>query len=408
MKITRRKFLKVSGLAAATPLLGPRISLGFSGDKGTSRDVLVSVYQRGGVDGLNMVVPYFDGNYYDLRPTLAVNPPGAPNGALDLNGFYGFHPTMTALRDVYDAGDLAVIHAVGSPDPSHSHFDAQDFMERGILSKTGAYTGWLGRYLELANPLKADSPFRALGMGTTVQITIRGAVAAISMYDIEGFDLYGQQPEATAIRAALEALYPTDDFLDVSAQQTFAAVDLLDEADPQQYAPDNGAVYPETEFGRQLMQIGQMIKADVGLEVAAIDFGGWDHHDGQLGIFPAMMQEFSNSLAAFNQDMGDRMNNITLATMTEFGRRAYENGSVGTDHGHGSVMLAMGRNVNGGDVYVDWPGLQQHQLYEQGDLDITIDFRQVLGEMLDKRGGGTDFGYVFPDYDMPPFLGIFS
>jgi len=281
-------------------------------------------------------------------------------------------------------------------------------MERGILEKTGAYTGWLGRFLELADPAKGDSPFRALGMGTSVQITIRGAVAAIAMYDIEGFDFYGQQPEAAAIRTALEALYPGDDFLDVNAQSTFSAVDLLDDANPQQYAPENGAVYPDTEFGRQLMQIGQMIKADVGLEVAAIDFGGWDHHDGELGYLPGMLQEFSNALAAFNQDMGDRMNNITLATMTEFGRRAYENGSVGTDHGHGSVMLAMGRNVNGGDVYVDWPGLQQHQLYEQGDLDITIDFRQVLGEMLDKRGGGTDFGYVFPDYDMPPFLGIFS
>jgi uncharacterized protein (DUF1501 family) len=185
-------------------------------------------------------------------------------------------------------------------------------------------------------------------------------------------------------------------------------VDLLAVADPGQYSPENGAQYPETEFGRQLMQLGQMIKADVGLEVAAIDFDGWDHHDGELGILPSMLQEFSNALAAFNQDMGDRMNNITVATMTEFGRRAYENGSVGTDHGHGSVMLAMGKNVNGGQVYVDWPGLQQHQLYEQGDLDVTTDFRQVLGELLDKRGGGTDFDYVFPDYQMPSFLGIFS
>lgn len=408
MKITRRKFLKVSGLAAAAPLVGPRMSLAFSGNKGSERDILISVYQRGGMDGLNMIVPYFDGRYYDLRPTLAVNAPGAPNGALDLDGSYGMHPTMTALRDVYDAGDLAVIHAAGSPSPSHSHFDAQDFMERGILEKIGAYTGWLGRYMELTSPLKGDSPFRALSMGTSVQITIRGDVAAIALYDISGFDLYAQEPEAAAIRTALQALYPGDDLLDVSAQQTFAAVDLLEAANPSQYAPENGAQYPETEFGRQLMQIGQMIRADVGLEAATIDFGGWDHHDGELGILPSMLQEFSNALAAFNQDMGDGMNNITLSTMTEFGRRAYENGSVGTDHGHGSVMLAMGKNVNGGQVYVDWPGLQDQQLYEQGDLDITTDFRLVLGEMLDKRGGGTDFNYVFPDYSMPPFLGIFS
>ncbi|TDJ33037.1 MAG: DUF1501 domain-containing protein [Gammaproteobacteria bacterium] len=408
MKITRRKFLKVSGLAAAVPLAGPRISLAFSGNKGSDRDILISVYQRGAADGLNIIVPYFDGRYYDLRPTLAVDPPGAPNGALDLDGSYGMHPTMTALRDIYDAGDLAVVHAAGSPHPSHSHFDAQDFMERGILEKIGAYTGWLGRYMELTSPFKADSPFRVLGMGTSVQITIRGNVAAIAMYDIDGFDLYAQEPEANAIRTALQALYPGDDLLDVSAQQTFAAVDLLAAANPLQYAPDNGAQYPETEFSRQLMQIGQMIKADVGLEVAAIDFNGWDHHDGELGILPSMLQEFSNALAAFNQDMGDRMNNITLTTTTEFGRRAYENGSVGTDHGHGGVMFAMGKNVNGGQVYVDWPGLQQQQLYEQGDLDVTTDFRLVLGELLDKRGGGTDLNYVFPDYQMPSFLGIFS
>lgn len=409
MKISRRKFLKLSGLAAAAPLVGTRTALAFSANKGEDRDILISVYQRGGADGLNTIVPYFDGNYYTLRPTLSVPGPGAPGGALDLNGFYGMHPTMSALKSVYDAGDLAVIHAAGSPHPTHSHFDAQDFMERGILEKAGAYTGWLGRFLELAAPAKGgESPFRALGMGTSAPITIRGDVAPIAIYDISAFTLTAQLPEAPKIRTALETLYSYDDALDVSAQQTFASVDMLEAADPLQYPPENGAQYPDTEFGRQLMQIGQMIKADMGLEAAAIDFGGWDHHDGELGILPGMLSEFSNALAAFNTDMGTRMNGISVVAMTEFGRRAYENGSAGTDHGHGGVMFAMGKNVNGGEVYVDWPGLQQQQLYEQGDLDITIDFRQVLGEMLDKRGGGTDFGYVFPDYSMPGYLDIFT
>lgn len=408
MSFNRRQFLTTVG-AAALPALAPRLSFATrTADFTGSRATVICLFQRGGADGLNMIVPHGDDFYYDLRPTIAVPEPMQNGGALDLDGYFGFHPSMASLLPLYQVGELAVIHATGSPHETRSHFDAMDYMERAYLEKGGIFSGWLGRHLE---SVATGAPFQAVGIGIATQKSLAGEVAALAMRDIDRFGLIIPTADPAAYEAVLKLLYDGDGLLDEPAQHALAAVELLQQADPSQYQPDNGAVYPVTEFGQTMQEIGQLIKADsLGLEIICADIGGWDHHNQENLVLPPLLTDLANSLSAFYTDMGSRMGDIVVVTMSEFGRRAYENASAGTDHGHGNCMLTLGGGgkVNGGQVYSDWPTLAADALYQGDDLEVTTDWRTVLAELVSKRLSNSALDYVFPDFAVPEFLNIYQ
>ncbi|WP_456405626.1 DUF1501 domain-containing protein [Thiolapillus sp.] len=403
MKLSRRLFFKIMGLGSASAL-APRILL--ADTAADSDDIIISVFLRGAADGLNIIVPYADPDYYRLRPTLNISTPGSENGALDLDGFFGFHPRMQALMPAFEQGDLAIIHACGSPSPSHSHFEAQNLMERGVTDNHGSVDGWLGRYLDYRMD-DSFSVFHAVGMGNASPTTLAHNASTIAMSSIDDFSLLAPEGQSAEITEILRELYAGDSLLEKRSTSTLDALESMAEANPGQYTPENAAQYPDTTFGQQLLVIGQLIRAGVGLRAAAISLGGWDTHEGQAATLDNQTDELARALAAFNTDMGGRMNNITLITHTEFGRRAYENGSAGTDHGHASFMLAMGKNVNGGQVQTDWPGLRDQDLYGAGDLEVTTDYRGVLGELISKRTAGMPLELLFPDFEQPQPPGVF-
>ena len=410
MSLTRREFLKTSGFAAmmglGLPSWTPRMVFSTRQD-GPPGDILICIFLRGGVDGLSVVVPHAESAYHDNRPTIRVPDPDQPNGAIDLDGFFGLHPALAPLADVYQQGDLAIVHATGSPDPTRSHFDAMDYMERGTPGEKNIATGWLGRHLATVAS-QNQSPFRAVGMGSLVPQALRGPIPAVALQSIADFHLNGNQAEIENIQATLAQLYMGDGWLDLQAQQAFDALDLLAQADPLQYEPQHAAQYPESEFGMGLKQVAQLIRAEVGLEVACLDLGGWDTHSAQGtldGELNALLTDLGDSLNAFYTDLQDRFQDITVVTMSEFGRRVKENGSAGTDHGHGNKMLILGGGVNGGQVYGQWPGLDEDNL-DRGDLAITTDYRTVLSELLSKRMLNQALDEVFPNFNQTDFLGL--
>ncbi|MBE2194241.1 MAG: DUF1501 domain-containing protein [Anaerolinea sp.] len=410
---SRRGFLETLGAAAVTgvsralfPAWMPRLA--FRADQAPG-DVLVVIFQRGGMDGLNAVVPFGEGAaYYDKRPTIAIPEPGINRGALDLNGFFGFHPALRPLHEVYQTGKVAVIHAVGSPDPTRSHFDAMEFMERGTPGSKNAPNGWLNRHLQ-TSAWQNSSPFRAVGMGTMLPSSLHGMIPALALNSITEFHLRGDERQAQIAAQALANLYTIDapsDLISVSARDTFTTIELLSKLNASEYQPANGAAYPDGEFGMGLRQVAQLIKAGVGLEVACVDIGGWDTHEDQGGVdgqFGGLLENFGQGLAAFYADLGDAMTNVTLVTMSEFGRRADENASRGTDHGHGNCMLVMGGGVNGG-VHVEWPSLKPEAL-DEGDLAITIDYRDILADILSNRVLNPALDQIFPNFS-PTLRGI--
>ncbi len=401
--MNRRDFIKLSG-AAGLPLIAPRLV--FGGRKGTGANVLVCVFQRGGADGLNLVVPYAEAAYYSARPEIAVRAPGSSGGALDLDGFFGLHPRLGALEPLFHEGSLAFVHAAGSPNDSRSHFDAQDFMEKGFLGKGVVFDGWLNRHLQQAGA-GGGSPFRAVGFGQSLQLSLQGPVPAVGLAQLDDFDLVTPPAARAAVETTLLGLYDGSGAIDAVATGVIESVNLLKEAEVDQIPVENGAVYPQTTFGSRLAQLAQLIKADVGLEIAAVDIGGWDHHDQENNVLGDLCADFGDSLAAFHTDLGTRMERVTVVAMTEFGRRLAENGSAGTDHGHGGVMLALGGGVNGGRVHGDWPGLSPQDL-NRGDLEVTTDFRSVLTEVLEKRLNNPAAGGIFPEFEGPTDLGLFS
>lgn len=405
MKLSRRHFLKLTGLGAAGTLT-PQLLLA-ADPTPADDDIIISVFLRGAADGLQVVPPHGDDDYYRLRPTLAISPPGSAQGALDLDGFFGFHPGMAALLPIYQSGELAVVHATGSSSSSHSHFEAQDLMERGLIDNSGSFDGWLGRYLDYRMD-NSFSVFHAVGMGNAAPRTLAHGASTIALSSIDAFSLQVPETQTAETEAMLQTLYSENKLLDTGARDTLEAVDVLAVADPTQYAPQNGASYPDTNFGAQLQAIGQLIRSELGLRAAALSLGGWDTHEGEAATLDNLIPEFAGALAAFHADMGDRMNNITLITQTEFGRRAYENGSAGSDHGHGSFILALGGHVNGGRVVHDWPGLRDQDLYGAGDLQVTTDYRSVLGELIGKRTAGMPMELLFPGFEQGQFAGIFS
>ena len=408
---SRRLFLKGSALAmfgvGSLPAWLSR-SLYAADSTGNRKKILVAIFQRGAVDGLNMVVPFGEPRYYELRPSIAIpKPDGSPNSAVDLDGFFGLHPALAPLKPMFDARHLAIVDAVGSPDPTRSHFDAQDYMESGTPGFHGAIDGWLNR--ALLKESGAPSPLRAISLGDTLARSLRGNNDAVAVRSLNDFQVHDTRGAAT-----FESMYENtlDTTLHGTGKETFNAVKVMQSIQKQPYVPANGANYGNGGFGKSLQQIAQLIKANVGVEVAFADIGGWDTHVNEVGGQPTNGQlannltQFGQALAAFYQDLGDRMEDVTLVTMSEFGRTVKENGDRGTDHGHANVMFVLGGDVRGGKIYGDWPGLQEEQLYDGRDLALTTDFRDVLSELVARHLGNSNLRSVFPGYDNPKFRGL--
>jgi len=401
--VTRRAFLKGGALAvvgtAAVPAFLTRTVLAQATDAQARGKKLVVIFQRGAADGLNVVVPYREPSYYQYRPQIAI----PQNAVIDLDGFFGLHPAMAPLKPLWDQGHLAVVHASGSPDPSRSHFDAQDFMESGTPGLKATPDGWLNRALQAedaACPECRHTPFRAVALGAEIPRTLEGRIEAVALDRIQDFRV-----QSSAAAQGFAAMYDesTDSVLHGTGQETFEAVRMLRAADPTQYVPAAGVEYPGGPFGNSMKQIAQLLKADLGVEAAFADIGGWDTHqnqgntDGQLA---GRLRDFSSGLAAFWADMGDQAEDVVVVTMSEFGRTCRQNGTGGTDHGHANVMFALGGPVRGGRVYGRWPGLAPEQLYQGRDLAITTDFRQVLSEAAYTTLGARNLELVFPQSGM--------
>ena len=412
MNVSRRYFLKGGGIAmlgmASLPAFLQRAvaELPSPGKK-----KMVVLFQRGAMDGLNVVVPFGEPNYYRLRPTIAIPQPssGGQEAAIDLDGFFGLHPSLQPLQPLFQSSQLAIVQAVGSPDPTRSHFDAQDFMESGTPGVKSTDDGWLNRALQSA-PEPESSPFRAVAFGPYLPRTLQGASPAVAIPDLSQFKMYGPQQ---TIEGGFEAMYAqtVDQAMRGVGNEMFEAVDQLKKINPSNYQPENGAQYPTSRFGKSLMEIAELFKADVGLEVAFLDSGGWDHHVNEGGVqgqLSNLLRDLGQGIAAFHQDMGDRMGDVVFVSMSEFGRTAHENGNRGTDHGHANCMFVMGGGVKGGKVYTRWPGMEDGQLHDGRDLAVTTDYRSVLGEIMTKHLGQRDLKPVFPGFANDPlqFLGL--
>jgi uncharacterized protein (DUF1501 family) len=370
---------------------------------GKDRPIIIAIFQRGAMDGISAVVPFGDPNYYNVRPNIAIPQPRSGNTetAIDLDGYFGLHPALAPFKPIYDAGNLAIVHAVGSPDNTRSHFDAQDYMESATPGNKGTSDGWLNRYLQAKREPQA-TPFRAVSLTANLPRTLIGNAPAIAMTNINEFGVRAGQGNGQVAKG-FEDLYAENlgDVLHGTGHEAFEAVKMLKKANPQQYQPASGASYPRSPFGQALLQVAQLIKADIGVEVAFTDVGGWDTHANQgnaRGQLANRLQDFGQGITALYNDLGDRMRNVVIITMTEFGRTIRQNGSGGTDHGHASVAFALGGAVKGGKVYGKWPGLAAEQLYEGRDLQLTTDFRNVFAEIAARHMGATNLGAIFPGY----------
>lgn len=423
----RRVFVKSGALALVTMGLSPRFlrrtAFGMELPRAAGGKTLICLFQRGAANALNLVVPHGEAAYYAMRPTIAIPRPvrgavgAAPTAAVDLDGFFGLHPALAPFKTLFDQRLLAIVHAVGSPSATRSHFDAQDYMETGTPDDKSTVDGWLNRYLavqgtcaECAAPTShapAVSPFRAVALAPETPRILEGPAATVAMNSVEEFSVRatGTQVER------LEALYRTGsaDIVHATGAETFDAVRMLRAANPAQYQPATGADYPRSQFGQRLRQIAQLIKADVGMEIAFADVGGWDTHvnqGGATGQLAQRLDDFARSISALVIDLGDRMANVTILTMSEFGRMARENGNAGTDHGHAGALFVIGGDVRGGRVYGRWPGLAPEQLYEGRDLALTTDFRAVFSEVAAQHLGAQHLDRIFPGFTSDSHIGV--
>ena len=411
MTISRRVFVKSGGLALFSlgldPLFLARAALASYGSRPSStvrsRPILVCLFQRGAVDGLNMIVPHGDPIYYRERPRIAV----PERDVVDLDGYFGLHPRLAALKPLWDAKHLAVLHAVGSPDATRSHFDAQDYMESGTPGVKATPDGWLNRYCRHDREHE-DTPFRAVAFGPQLPRILAGSAPALAIDDLQAFGLRGPQPATRdRLTQAFEELYAgsATGLLSTSSREAFEAVQTLKGLDPERYRPSDGVEYPRGKLGKAMLEIAQLIKADVGVQVAFADVTGWDTHVNQgasEGQLAARLGELGQALAAFTRDLDERMRDVVVLTMSEFGRTVRENGNSGTDHGHATAMLVLGGAVNGGRVLGRWPGLDPAQRFEGRDVAVTTDFRDLFGELLARHLGAGDLGLIFPGFTPDP------
>jgi uncharacterized protein (DUF1501 family) len=393
--IDRRVFLKSGGLALVAGGFLPNVFVRLAQAAGTQgRRTLLVVFQRGAVDGLNVVVPYGEKAYYDARPNIAIAAPGTgEDSALDLDGFFAFHPALAPLLPLWWDRSLAVVHACGSPDPTRSHFDAQDFMESGTPGVKSTRDGFLCRALA-ATPPEHPSPLRGVAVTPGMPRALSGGAGAIAMSSIRDFRL-------RAGGEGFESLYSGAGPLAATAKESFEALKILRASGAETLQPGNGAQYPRGRYGDALKEVARLVKASVGLEVAFVESNGWDHHVAEgaaRGQLANRLRDWASGLSAFARDLGSRMADVTVVTVSEFGRTVRENGNRGTDHGHGNVAFLLGGGVKGGKVHGKWPGLTTNDLYEGRDLAVTTDFRDLFAEVLLKRLGVRDLAPVFPDY----------
>lgn len=412
MSMNRRFFLKSSGIALASigmmstaPSFLRRTALAQTRSRTTGgrRKTLITIFQRGAVDGLNVVVPHGEHAYYDLRPTIAIPKPQGTDAeaAIDLDGFFGLHPALAMFKPLWDSRQLAIVDAVGSPDNTRSHFDAQDYMESATPGVKSTTDGWLNRYLQSSSEAKA-SPFRAVSMTQNLPRTLQGRAPALAISNLADFTIRAGAYSAS-LQGGFESIYDqsVNDVLHGTGKETFEAINFLKRVNPAQYKPENGVQYPKSPFGNSLLQIAQLIKSGVGLEVAFTDIGGWDTHVNEgntRGQLAGRLLDFGSGISALVKDLGPHMDDVVILTMSEFGRTVRENGNRGTDHGHANAMFVIGNSVHGGRVYGRWPGLKNGDLYEGRDLALTTDFRDVFGEVLQKHLGNTNMQTVFPGY----------
>jgi uncharacterized protein (DUF1501 family) len=425
MNVNRRIFLKQGALAfvclGAGPMWGPNFlrQTAAAAELGARRDhkILICIFQRGAVDGLSMVVPYGDPYYYQNRPDISLPPPShaaAANGVLDLDGYFGFNPALAPLLPLFQQGHLAAIQACGSPNASRSHFESQDLMESGVDQGNGVRDGWLNRLLGACPEDAAKhSAFRAVSTTAITPRSLQGDQDSLAIRDLDTFGLNGDPsvilPGPTGTANGFENMYAdaVDTVLHGTARESFDALALLDKIRHGKYLPANGAAYPNSPFGKNLRQIAQLIKANVGVQVAFAEVDGWDTHANQgnaKGVLSTRLSQFGQSLAALHQDLGDRMADVVVVTMSEFGRTVHQNGNRGTDHGHGTCFFAMGGNIKGGKVYGDWPTLAPDKLFQNRDLPVTTDFRQVFSEIVSRHFNlpTAALPTLFPQYTVDP------
>ena len=395
------------------------LSLGFApgfvsriaAESAERRKLLIVVFQRGAVDGLNMVVPFGEAEYYRARPNIAIAKPGAEGGAIDLNGFFGLHPRMSAFKPLWDRGELAIVHAAGSHDTTRSHFDAQDYMESATPGVKSTRDGWLNRYLSVVREPGAANPLRGIALTKQMPRSLQGSAPALAISNTEDFAVADM-----SARTSFEELYAAaqqDQALRGTAGEAFDAMKTLARKTAGAYRPSNGAAYPRSPFGQAMQEIARLAKSDVGLEIAFAESTQWDHHVNEgaaTGQIANRLDDFSRGVAALAQDLGDRMADTVILTMSEFGRAVAENGSRGTDHGHGNAMFVIGGGVKGGSIYGKWPGLGVNDRFEGRDLAVTTDFRDVFGEVITRHLGADrkTAAAVFPGYaiDESRFRGV--
>ncbi len=424
-RLSRRQFVLWSGAATAAavtaPAWMPRVA--FARDF-TTRDVIVSIFLRGAADGLTLCVPFGDPAYYTNRPSvnastpgIGVPMPGDPNGCTNLNGYFGLPPAMASLAPIYIAGHLAIVHASGSTDSSRSHFDAQKYMEVGKPADQTIFTGWLGRHVASVNPADPTAAVRAIGIGYQLQLQLVGASKGVPVPDLANYQLQGSSSTRTARQNWLNTTYAgVANPVKNAATNTAATIAAMAAVGAGSYVPpSNTFPYPATtgtnasSFSKALKQTAALIRGNIGVEAVAIDKGGWDTHSAQgvvAGSMAGTMQDLANSIRAFYEDViiqGN--NNVTIVIMSEFGRRVAQNASLGTDHGHGNAMFVIGKKINGGQVYGTWPGLGAGQLYQNLDLQVTTDFRDILAEIVQDRLENSNLSTVFPGYT-PTFRNI--
>ncbi|MBC7527896.1 MAG: DUF1501 domain-containing protein [Chthonomonadaceae bacterium] len=414
-ELSRRQLLRGAGVFASSALASswlPQVAL--AQDHHSNRDVLISIFLRGGADGLTLCVPHGDPGYYapGVRPSLAIARPDSQvsTRALDLDGFFGFPQAMGSLLPAYRAGHLLVVHATGSVDATRSHFQAQHNMEAGVLDDINLQTGWLGRHLATIPPLQPSAPLRALSLGYAVPVTLAGATKATALPGPGRASLSGLSRYAGANQDWLRNAYAgAPEMLQESALTTLDTLSLLQRINFAAYRPSGGAVYPNTSLGRSLMATAALIKAQVGVEAIHTDYGIWDTHTQAgptNGYMAGLMRDFADSIAAFHADMfAQNTPNLALVALSEFGRTVRENASQGTDHGHGNVMFVLGDHILGGQVFAKWPGLNRDQLDSGSDLKVTIDHRDILGEVVSRCLGNQQLSVVFPGV-LPVFHGI--
>jgi uncharacterized protein (DUF1501 family) len=420
-ELSRRQFITASaGIASAAaffPAWLPKIVM--SNHYASNRDIIVSVFMRGGADGLSIAVPFADPNYYASRSTIAIPRPdsSASTKGVNLDGFFMFPQAMVGnaagtggLMPAFAGNDLLIVQATGQLNNSRSHFDAQRYMEVGKPVDPNLVTGWLGRHLASMPPLKSDALLRGIGVSSGLQKTLVGGPKTLPIADPTNFTIGGATATQPQRIAFLQGDYaPADEPMHSAALDATNTVALLKSVNFSGYVPANGAAYPNSSFGRALRSVAVLIKNDIGIEAAQVDIGGWDTHSGQDPLAGSMfntMRDFSNSLGAFYADVIATGYSVTVVSVSEFGRNVRENGSQGTDHGRGTVMFAMGKGIAGGRVLTkNWPGLARENLDSGQDLKVTVDYRDILAEIVQKRLANPNLDTVFPTWT-PTFLGV--